>query len=387
MSFLDKIAYFLITRGKAVISYLKKFTQPRYVIAFVLIYPYIYTHLETVIRETQVVFVNLAGQFRNWIEAVFWGVYYFLREKLGSIWFGEQIAYALAGIAVAPLHLLHIILERVFIPVANIILTISLNVLGVAFYLFCKVVIPALKMAYGAYLFARFMPASYKYIAKALDRFAQGRFSGFIGAVMGSLAPFSGFFLGPLIISIVTDPVCRYAYAPLTVQPPYPVPYVSPVVYHFTLDPTMSWIISILYGQYFLPPNITMSYIDTNISWHIYSLISLSYIFPYLYYSYTSGYTSGYLPPTVSYIFAEVPISSISIRDTSFVAGPPYVHAYVQDFSYIMGPPYVYAYIYDFSYLTLPPQIFGYIHDFSYVAAPPTFNVEILDLSYLVPRQ
>jgi hypothetical protein len=386
VSFLDKIAYFLITRGKAVISYLKKFTQPRYVIAFVLIYPYIYTHLETVIRETQVVLVNLAGQFRSWIEAVFWGVYYFLREKLGNIWFGEQIAYALAGIAVAPLHLLHIILERVFIPVANVILTISLNVLGVVFYLFCRVVIPALKMAYGAYLFARFMPASYKYIAKALDRFAQGRFSGFIGALMGTLAPFSAFFIGPLIISIVTDPVCRYAYAPLTIQPPYQVPYVPPTVYHFTLDPAMSWIISMLYGQYFIPPNITMSYIDTSALWYIYSLVSLSYIYSSLYYSHISGYASGYLPPTISYILAEAPISSISIRDVSHITGPPYIYAYVQDLSYITGPPYVYAYIYDFSYFTTPPQISAYIHDFSYIAAPPVFEAKILDLSYLVPR-
>jgi hypothetical protein len=408
MFFLDKLSYFLVTRGKSIVSYLKKFTSPRYVIAFVIIYPHIYTNILTVINAAQAALVNLADQFYSWIEATFWGVYNFMREKLQGIWFGDQIAFILAGIVMALPFLMYIIFKYAFIPIATTLLTISLNILGAVFYIFCKVVIPALKLAYGAYLFSRFMPASYKYVAKALDRFAQGRFGGFLGALFGAVAPFTGFFIGPLIISIVTDPACASAYAPPTIANPYLVPYVTPTLYQYTAAPTMSWIVASLYDQYILPQPITTSLINASASWDIRSLITYSYIMaylgaggyhgpyypgaylsptpalswihPYLSYFVYSGYflysisyiyaelLYSLLPATYSYIFAEAPIFSISIFDTSLLAGPAYVYTYIEDFSYLTGP----------------PEVRAYLQDFSYVALPPSVSVQIQDLSNLV---
>jgi hypothetical protein len=399
MFLLDKLSYFLITRAKSVVSYLKKFTTPRYVIAFVIIYPHIYTNIVSVISATQELLTNLADQFFSWIEASFWGIHSYVKDKLQGIWFADQIAYLVAGLAMALPFLAYIIFKYAFTPVATALLTVSLNVLGAVFYIFCRVVIPALKMAYGAYLFARFMPASYKYVAKALDRFAQGKFGGFVGALFGAFAPFSMFFIGPLIISTVVDPACSAAYAPLTIQPPYQVPYVSPAVYHFALNPVMSWIISSIYGQYLQQQSAAMSYINASASWDVREMMAYSYILPNiafgayptgtygpyypgayisptpalsaiyasLFYSLVSGYPPytlpyaisyiftdflyGFLSATYSYIFTEVPIYSVSIFDVSLLTGPPYAYAYIQDLSYLALPPGISVEILDASNL------------------------------------
>jgi hypothetical protein len=391
MFFLDKLSYFLITRAKSVVTYLKKFTKPRYVIAFVIIYPHIYTQIESVLSATQGVLVNLADQFYSWIEASFWGIYNYIRDKLGNIFFADQIAYIVAGVAMALPFLAYIIFRYAFTPIATALLTISLNVLGIVFYIFCRVVIPALKMAFGAYLFAKFMPASYKYVAKALDRFAQGRFGGFLGALFGAFAPFSMFFIGPLIISTVTDSACGAAYTPLIIPPTYLIPYGTPTLFQYTLIPHMSWILSSIYGQYMHQQTPTMSFINTSSSWDIHRMLSYSYItpgivfgayygpyypgayispipafsilYPSLYYSVVSGYflytmsyifadfTYGLLTATYSYIFTEVPIYSISIFDTPLLIGPPYAYTYIQDLSYLALPPSISVVIQDISNL------------------------------------
>jgi hypothetical protein len=308
--------------------------------------------------------------------------------------------------------LAYVIFKYAFTPVATALLTISLNILGAVFYIFCRVVIPALKAAYGAYLFAKFMPASYKYVAKALDRFAQGKFGGFLGALFGTFAPFSMFFIGPLIISTVVDPACSAAYAPLTAPPTYLIPHAKPELHQYTLAPTMSWIISSIYGQYLQQQPAAMSFIDASASWDIRKMIAYSYIFPNiafgthptgyypgayisptpalsavyssLFYSLVSGYPSYALPHAVSYIFAEVPMRLVTISDASLLIGPLYAHAYMQDFSYLAGPPYVYAYIEDLSYLAPLPGAGAEIQDLSYLALPPAISAEIQDASYLV---
>jgi hypothetical protein len=428
--FLDRVAYFLITRAKTVVDYLKKFTNPRYVIAFVLIYPHIYTNLLTVVQAAQTLMINIADQFFSWIEASFWGIYSFIRDKLRGIWFGEAVAVAVAGIAMAFPFLAYIIFRYALVPIANALLTVALNVLGAVYYVFCRVVIPALKMAFGAYLFAKFMPASYKYIARALDRFAQGKFGGFVGALLGALAPFSMFFIGPLIISIVADPACRAAYVPPTIGLPYPIPYVAPTVYQFTLEPTMSWIIASMYGPYASQLLPVMSYISAYISWDIQRLTTFSYIIPsitfqifatalpqtlsyiwpfitftvyyigayppyyppypyypgaYLYPIPTFSYiyptvTPGYLSATFSYVFTELPLSTPLIRDKSFIVEPPYGHVYIQDLSYIGMPPYIT--VLDYSYIGMPPYIT--VLDYSYIGMPP--YITVLDYSYLIYR-
>jgi len=407
MFFIDKLNYFLITRAKSVVAYLKKFTEPRYVIAFVVIYPHIYTNILNAVSAAQTLMVNIADQFYSWIESAFWGVFNYIRSKLGGMWFGDQIAYVLAGITMALPFLVYTIFKHAFIPVANTLLIISLNVLGVVYYIFCRVVIPALKQAFGAYLFAKFMPASYKYVAKALERFAQGRFGGFFGALFGAVAPFSGFFIGPLIISIATDSACRYAVGPLTVAPPYQVPYTSPTVYHYVLDPTTSWLIASLYGQFIQQTPLVASYISAFASWEISKLLSYSYIVTGVYgWSYYPGayaflipaygmiYPSlrysvapGPLPDSYSYISAHAPIFVAMIHDISFLTGPPYIHAYISDMTFFTGPLYVHAYIYEYSYLTelYPPPyyVYAYIQDLSYLMLPPTINTWIYDLSYL----
>jgi len=414
MFLLDKLSYFLITRAKSVVAYLKKFTQPRYVIAFVIIYPHVYTNIASVLSAVQELLVNLADQFYSWIEAAFWGIYNYVKDKLQGIWFGDQIAYLVAGIAMAFPFLAYIIFKYAFTPVATSLLTVSLNVLGTVFYIFCRVVIPALKMAYGAYLFARFMPASYKYVAKALERFAQGKFGGFLGALFGAFAPFSMFFIGPLIISIVTDNACGYAVTPPTAAPPYLIPYAKPVLYQYVLDSTTSWIVGSIYGQYWLPPPVVTSFINAYALWSIRELASYSYIMPlttfaaYPIYTYGPYYPgaypsptlalsaiypsvlysliSGYLPATYSYIFAEVPIFTATIFDASLLIGPANLYAYLQDLSYLIPTPGVNIKILDYSYLTLLPGINVPVQDLSYLVLSPGINVEILDLSYLVYR-
>ena len=391
MFFIDKLNYFLITRAKSVVAYLRKFTEPRYVIAFVVIYPHIYTNILNVISAAQALMVNIADQFYSWIESAFWGVFNFIKSKLQGIWFGDQIAYVLAGITMALPFLVYIIFKHAFIPIANTLLIISLNVLGAVFYIFCRVVIPALKQAFGAYLFAKFMPASYKYVAKALDRLARGKFGGFVGALLGSVAPFGMFFVGPIIISSVTDSACASAYSPPIIGTPYLIPYTQPVMYQYTLAPIMSWIFSTIYGQPIVDQVYVMSFINSGASWDVQRLTALSYIMAGTYFGayygpyYPGAYlslipafssiypyfeylvTSGYLPysisyisadlhyeivhATFSYIFTEAPIYTLMIHDASFLTVPEYVYAYLQDYSYLWLPPEVNVVVQDFSNL------------------------------------
>jgi len=432
MFLLDKLSYFLITRAKSVVAYLKKFTKPRYVIAFVIIYPHIYTNIESVISATQEALVNLADQFFSWIEASFWGIYNYVRDKLQGIWFADQIAYLVAGLAMALPFLAYVIFKYAFTPVATALLTISLNILGIVFYIFCRVVIPALKMAFGAYLFVKFMPASYKYVAKALDRLAQGRFSGFLGALFGAFAPFSMFFVGPLIVSTVVDPACSAAYAPLTIPPTYLIPYVAPTAYQFTLSPTTSWILASIYGQHALHQYPAASYITAYISWDIQRLVTysfimpsitfgmltptLSYIWPYtafvvyptgayppyypsayvspmptfsaiyphLSYSLTPGYLPTYLPYAISVIY---PYLSYSIT-----TGLTTLTALIEDISYLISayptPLYGYVHIEDLSYIAqgypTPHYVYAYIEDLSFLMGPLTISAGIVDYSYIV---
>jgi len=428
MFVLDRVAHFLITRAQSVVSYLKKFTKPQYIISFVIIYPYIYTNITNVISAAQQALVNLSDQFFNWIEATFWGIHDFIKDKLSNIWFGDQIAYIVAGLAMALPFIAYIIFRYAFTPLATTLLNISLNILGIVFYVFCKVVIPALKYAYGAYLFAKFMPSSLRYAGKALDRFAQGKTLGALGALAAMLGPFAAFFAGPAIISAVTDQPCSIANAPLTIAQVYQVPYAPIIVSQYTLSPTMSWILATTYGSYytsFLP--YSLFYIYTSLTQTVQQLISYSYIatsvvpqvsYPvvygyysgYYWYGYTIGGTNywygslaqslsdiypyisyvislGYIPYSTSYIFAyaftvspyvypppsysfinvQVPVFSTSILDQSFLAGPPYIYANINDFSYLLPPYSINIGIYDLSYLQPPYPINISISDVSYL--------------------
>lgn len=446
MFVLDRIAHFLITRAQSVVSYLKKFTKPSYIISFVIIYPYIYTNIINVISAAQQALVNLSDQFFNWIEATFWGIYNYVKDKLSNIWFGQQIAYIVAGLAMALPFIAYIIFRYAFTPLATTLLNVSLNILGIVFYVFCKVVIPALKYAYGAYLFAKFMPSSLKYASKALDRFAQGKALGALGALAAMLGPFAAFFAGPAIISAVTDQPCSLANAPLTIAQTYQVPYAPIVVSQYTLSPTMSWILATTYGSYytsFLP--YSLFYIYASLTQNVQQLISYSYIttsavpsisYPvvygyysgYYWYGYTIGGTTywygslaqslsdiypyisyliilGYLPysmsyistyvftispyvyppPSYSFINTQVPIFSISLFDETFLTGPSYLSMYIYDLPYLgtATPPTIY--VYDLPYLasSKPPTI--YVYDMPYLGASPfpTYMVYLSDLSYL----
>jgi len=446
MFVLDRIAHFLITRAQSVVSYLKKFTKPQYIISFVIIYPYIYTNITNVISAAQQALVNLSDQFFNWIEATFWGIYNYIKDKLDNIWFGQQIAYIVAGLAMALPFIAYIIFRYAFTPLATTLLNVSLNILGIVFYVFCKVVIPALKYAYGAYLFAKFMPSSLKYAGKALDRFAQGKALGALGALAAMLGPFVAFFAGPAIISAVTDQPCSLANAPLTIAQTYQVPYAPVVVSQYTLSPTMSWILATTYGSYytsFLPYSIF--YIYTSLTQNVQQLISYSYIttsvvpsisYPvvygyyggYYWYGYTIGGTTywygslaqsisdiypyisyliilGYLPysvsyisayaftvspyayppPSYSFIYTEVPIFQIFLFDQTLITGPIQSYVYLYDLSYIGGlTPNIS--IYDLSYIGgLYPNVV--LYDLSYISAIP-YNmpmVYITDISYIGP--
>jgi len=446
MFVLDRIAHFLITRAQSVVSYLKKFTKPQYIISFVIIYPYIYTNITNVISAAQQALVNLSDQFFNWIEATFWGIYNYIKDKLDNIWFGQQIAYIVAGLAMALPFIAYIIFRYAFTPLATTLLNVSLNILGIVFYVFCKVVIPALKYAYGAYLFAKFMPSSLKYANKALDRFAQGKALGALGALAAMLGPFVAFFAGPAVISAVTDQPCSLANAPLTIAQTYQVPYAPVVVSQYTLSPTMSWILATTYGSYytsFLPYSIF--YIYTSLTQNVQQLISYSYIttsavpsisYPvvygyyggYYWYGYTIGGTTywygslaqsisdiypyisyliilGYLPysvsyisayaftvspyayppPSYSFIYTEVPIFQIFLFDQTLITGPIQSYVYLYDLSYIGGlTPNIS--IYDLSYIGgLYPNVV--LYDLSYISAIP-YNmpmVYITDISYIGP--
>jgi len=444
MFVLDRIAHFLITRAQSVVSYLKKFTKPQYIISFVIIYPYIYTNITNVISAAQQALVNLSDQFFNWIEATFWGIYNYVKDKLSNIWFGQQIAYIVAGLAMALPFIAYIIFRYAFTPLATTLLNVSLNILGIVFYVFCKVVIPALKYAYGAYLFAKFMPSSLKYASKALDRFAQGKALGALGALAAMLGPFAAFFAGPAIISAVTDQPCSLANAPLIIAQTYQVPYAPVVVSQYTLSPTMSWILATTYGSYytsFLP--YSLFYIYASLTQNVQQLISYSYIttsavpsisYPvvygyyggYYWYGYTIGGTTywygslaqslsdiypyilysvilGYLPYSMSYIFAyafavspyvyppptysfinvQVPIFSISLFDQTLITGPIELDVYLYDLSYI-GSPTPNVSLYDLSYIGSPTPNVS-LYDLSYVYKIPSDIpiVYIIDTSYI----
>jgi len=446
MFVLDRIAHFLITRAQSVVSYLKKFTKPQYIISFVIIYPYIYINITNVISAAQQALVNLSDQFFNWIEATFWGIHDYIKDKLSNIWFGDQIAYIVAGLAMALPFIAYVIFRYAFTPLATTLLNVSLNLLGIVFYVFCKVVIPALKYAYGAYLFAKFMPSSLRYASKALDRFAQGKALGALGALAAMLGPFAAFFAGPAIISAVTDQPCSLSNAPLTIAQTYQVPYVPIVISQYTLSPTMSWILATTYGSYytsFLP--YSLFYIYTSLTQNVQQLISYSYIatsvaplvsypvvyvyysgyywygyiiggttywygslaqslsdiYPYILYSVILGYipysmsyiftyaftVSPYVypPPSYSFINTQVPIFSISLFDQTFLTGPSYLSMYIYDLPYLgtITPPTIY--VYDLPYLgtITPPTIYVYDVPYLGISPFPTYMVYLYDLSYL----
>ena len=448
MFVLDRIAHFLITRAQSVVSYLKKFTKPQYIISFVIIYPYIYTNIANVISAAQQALVNLSDQFFNWIEATFWGIHDFIKDKLSNIWFGDQIAYIVAGLAMALPFIAYVIFRYAFTPLATTLLNVSLNLLGIVFYVFCKVVIPALKYAYGAYLFAKFIPSSLRYAGRALDRFAQGKTLGALGALAAMLGPFAAFFAGPAIISVVTDQPCSLANAPLTIAQTYQVPYVPITVSQYMLSPTMSWILATTYGSYytsFLP--YSLFYIYTSLTQNVQQLISYSYIatsvaplvsYPvvygyyggYYWYGYTIGGTNywygsltqslsdiypyisysiilGYIPYSMSYIFAyaftispyvypppsysfintQVPIFSISLFDQTFLTGPSYLSIYIYDLPYLgtITPPTIYVYDMPYLVVSTPPTIYVYDMPYLGVSPFPTYMVYLSDLSYLGP--
>jgi len=290
------------------------------------------------------------------------------------------------------------------------------------------------------------MPSSLKYANKALDRFAQGKALGALGALAAMLGPFVAFFAGPAIISAVTDQPCSLANAPLTIAQTYQVPYAPVVVSQYTLSPTMSWILATTYGSYytsFLPYSIF--YIYTSLTQNVQQLISYSYIttsavpsisYPvvygyyggYYWYGYTIGGTTywygslaqsisdiypyisyliilGYLPysvsyisayaftvspyayppPSYSFIYTEVPIFQIFLFDQTLITGPIQSYVYLYDLSYIGGlTPNIS--IYDLSYIGgLYPNVV--LYDLSYISAIP-YNmpmVYITDISYIGP--
>jgi hypothetical protein len=416
MLFLDRLAYFLITRAKAVVKYLEKFTQPRYIIAFVIMYPHIYRQIVSVIYAAQQLMIDIAEQYYSWIEATFWGVYGFIKDKLRGIWFGDQIAFILAGITMALPYLTYIILRYAFVPIALTLLTVSLNLLGVVFYVFCRVVIPALKTAFGAYLFAKFMPASYKYVAKALDRFAQGKFGGFVGALFGTLAPFSMFFVGPLIISAVADRPCTYATVSPIIAPPYEIPYSPIIPYEITLSPAMSWIATSAYGQYLQQPPAVISFISAYASWDIQRQITFSYITPLLIHeiyripTYISPTLAlSYIVPHIAYVIYGIgvywpyyPGAYLGMYwpyyPGAYPSPAPALSTIYPYFSYLVAPGYISEYLpYTLSVIHASlsslltagtAYMFTHIEDLSYIASafpmPEYISVFIEGLSYIM---
>jgi len=423
----DKIAYFLVSRAKSVVAYLKKFTSPRYVIIYVITYVHIYGRIVQAIDAAQGLIVNLADQFYSWIESAYWGVYNYVRDKLGGIWLSDQIAALVAGIAVSLPFLAFLIFKYVLTPIATLMLVLMLNVLGVVFYLFCRIVIPAVKKAFGGYLFLKWLTPSLRYVNKALDRFARGKLLASLGALVALFAPLAAFGIGETIVSILTDYPCSYATTVPLIGSPYGIPYITPPVYQYTVPSILSWILPSLYGSaYALSIPQTLSYISPNIAQYLQRLLSYSYIYPYAsistlevtavmsyiypalsfaYYPGTITYYYGgyywygyytpygyywygdatlmlsfiypylyglgfyiYPPDTYSYIYTSANFLEATIFDPSIIAGPLYYSLDLLDYSYVMGP-----YYYSLDLL-----------DYSYIMGPVSFTISIFDNSQIV---
>jgi len=423
----DRIAYFLISRAKSVVAYLKKFTSPRYVIIYVITYIHIYGRIVQTINATQALIVNLADQFYSWIESAYWGVYNYIKDKLNGIWLSDQIAALVAGIAVSLPFLAFLIFKYVLTPIAILMLVLTLNILGIVFYLFCHIVIPAIKKAFGGYLFLKWLTPTLRYINKALERFASGRLLASLGALVALFAPLAAFGIGETIVSILTDYPCSYATTVPLIASPYGIPYITPPAHQYTVPAVLSWISPSLYEHtYTFSIPQTLSYISPSVTQYLHRLMSYSHIYPYVLFSiyeitttvsyiypalsfahylgvityyyggyywygyYTPyGYTwYGYATPmlsfiypylyglefyvyppdTYSYIYTSANFIGVEIFDTSIITGPLYYSAYITDYSYILGPYY---------YST-------YITDYSYILGPVGFTISIFDDSQIV---
>ncbi len=408
MEAIGRVVSFLVTRAKAVVNYLKKVTQPKFVILFVTAYPYIYQNISYVLETVPQVIQNIADQFYSWIQATFWNIYNYIVNSINLGSFTGPIAGLIAGMAMAYPYLAYLFLKYALTPIASILATVALNVLGVVAYIFCKVVIPALKYAFGAYLFYRFTPATFRYIGKALDRFAQGKTLGAIGALAATLTPLAGFFLGYTVISLVTDPACNAIQSPLTIAVTTPVPYIPYTPYIISANPLYSTISGILTGYGYFPSIYSLpeyiSYISGLISTVVQSFIQVSYIYNTVFPRYSEYYTITlvtYTPYGYQYYTTTptIPLFEISyINNLVALQGLPISYSYISQViefpifplsleeKSLVSTTNVSLNIssVETSYVVNAPSINISTIEMSYVSNAPSINISTIEMSYVL---
>ncbi|MCC6021105.1 MAG: hypothetical protein LM577_07055 [Thermoproteaceae archaeon] len=217
---------FLAARVRALASYVKKVADPRFVIAFTVAYPHVYQYLQHVIDAARSALLDMSGQLWSWAEALFESVREFVDGRISWMPFHEQIAGAVAGLAAAPVVIACVAVRYILVPVAYAALSVALSVLGAVYYIMCRVVIPALRYAFGAYLAYKWLPMFGRGARKAVESFARGSLAGVIAGFLGMAVPGIAFFAGPALVDALIGNACAYAVTVPAVLPPYALPYV-----------------------------------------------------------------------------------------------------------------------------------------------------------------
>ncbi len=278
---LGRVFYYVVSRAKTLVDSVKKVTQPKYVIIFTIAYPYIYKNIKYILDVIPQVVVNLAEQLYSWIQSTFWGIYNYIVNNVNLGPLTGPVAGLVAGMAMAYPYLFYLFMKHILSFFVWVMAQIALNVMGAIAYIFCNVVIPAIKYIAGGYLFWKFLPHTFRYIGRALDRFGRGSLSGALGALAATLTPLAGFTLGYTVVSMLTDPACSYLGSPF-VNLGYAVPYISYTPYGISLPDSMSAIGNLLTGYGYVIPSYYLtdvSYLENLIIMKITYLLSTSYIY------------------------------------------------------------------------------------------------------------
>jgi hypothetical protein len=407
---------FLVTRARTLVSYIKKVADPRFVIAFTIAYPYVYQQVQHVIDAARSTLLDISGQLWSWIESTFEAVRAFVDERTSWIPFHEQISAAVASLAVAPMVIAYVVVRYIMVPVAYAMLSVSLSVLGAVYYIMCRVVIPALRYAFGAYLAYKFLPLAGRGAGRLLESFVRGSTTGVIAGFLGMVAPGIAFFMGPSLIDALVGNACAYATVPPAVLPPYPVPYTPyyPAVVEvpaatFSVVPALS--VYLNYVPYYAPYIVVAPELLSELRPEVYALtqrpettftlvpyVALASIHP-LVFDITPYVAAGHVLPaafglrpevyavyTLAYVptyqYPEVPVAVFELRPE--IAVPTGAAVYFSIYPVIYPPAIASIAVTDASMISTTGGLELVVVDASYIAYPYTeLSIDVVDASYI----
>jgi len=391
---------FLASRTRALAAYIKKVVNPRFAIVFVIAYPHVYQQIYHVIEAARAALLDISEQLWSWIESAFEAVRKFIDERISWIPFHEQISAAVAGFAVAPAVIAYVVLRHILVPVAYAMLTLALSVLGAVYYIMCRVVIPALRYAFGAYLAYRWLPLVSRGARKVVESFAKGSLTGVVAGFLGMTVPGVGFLAGPALIDVLVGNACAYAVTPLALLPPYAPPYVTyyPAVTALpatTFSVVPALFVYLSYVPYYAPYIITVPELLSELRPEVHAAVqrpeTTFTLVPYIAATAIRPLVSGITPYiTVGYI----PIVTFELRPEVYTV---YTLAYIPTYQYPEVPhavfelwPKVYVPTGAAVYFSLHPVIYPpalvsiVVTDTSMISTIGGIELAVIDASYIV---